>query len=243
MDELKYNTITLAIKLESCKIFDECVKGLVQLYLSVTNSGCHALDDIDVAADLPKQLTLCADWRSRSGCASSMTHHRITMLSAAGPPTIDSAVLDNLYVPGAAARRVVSRSLRKMLFIGNQCYLALTFWPTVHWSLTNGRKLQVCVVRLSRPTTIYYVSVHSVYALYISPILNNWQDIACSIKRSTASKVYVQLLTWYTVSYIMSTECKHILFSLSELLLHCVFVANCNWWTISGGKSSGCCDA
>ena len=36
-----------------------------------TKCGCHILNDDDVAADLPLQLTLCPDWRSRSGCAPS----------------------------------------------------------------------------------------------------------------------------------------------------------------------------
>ena len=40
--------------------------------------------------------------------------------------------------------------------------------------------------------------------MYISPILNNWQDTASPIKRSTASRVYVHF-TWYTVTYMMST--------------------------------------
>ena len=37
----------------------------------MTNSGCHTFSDDDVAADLPLQLTLHADWRSRSGCVPS----------------------------------------------------------------------------------------------------------------------------------------------------------------------------
>ena len=37
----------------------------------VIKCGCHAFNDDDVAADLPLQLTLRVDWRSRIGCAPS----------------------------------------------------------------------------------------------------------------------------------------------------------------------------
>ena len=100
-----------------------------------------------------------------------MIHRGIAMSFAAGPRTVGSTVLDNPYVkatPGAAARRVVSRSLMKMLFIGNVYYLTQYFGPWFTDNLQTGRNCKSALYAFhNRRQLITYVRAR---CIYISPI-------------------------------------------------------------------------
>ena len=85
------------------------------------------------------------------------------MSSAAPHLTIGALSLSPFMSPRAAARRVVSTILRKMLLIRNVCYLAQYFGPRFTDYLRTRHKLQVCVVRLSQPTAVGYMCPYTVY--------------------------------------------------------------------------------
>ena len=96
-----------------------------------------------------------------------MTHRRIVMSFAAGPWTIASAVLDTPYVKVTLGNLRLEGSLAVAF---GRCSSSGTdvIWPNILGPrstdhLRTGRKLQVCVVRLSQPTIVDYVCPCKVY--------------------------------------------------------------------------------
>ena len=125
----------------------------------------------------------------------AMTYRRIAISFAAGPRTIGSAVLDNPYV------EVHSRELQlegSLAVASGRCSSLETYviWPNIlaHGPLITYEQDVNCKSALytfhNRRQLIMCVRAR---CIYISSILNNWQDAAFSINRSTASKVYVHI--------------------------------------------------
>ena len=131
-------------------------------YLSLVweNAVVTLFNDHDVAADLPLQLTLRVDWRSRSGCALSYdlpTNRDVVYCRTSNDwqrrpwQPLCQGHSRELRLVGSLAIATVRCSS------SGTCYLAQYFSPRSTDHLRTGCKLQVCVVRLSQPTTVDYV--------------------------------------------------------------------------------------
>ena len=230
---------------------------------SVTNSGCHALNDDDVAADLPLQLTLRAYWWSCSGCApscdpppnrdvvccrtsddwqrcpwQSLCQGHSRELRLEGSLAVSSGrcsssgtyvIWQNILVHGPLItyKQDVTASLCCTPFTTDDSWLCMSVHGvyTYHLLCVSVHGVYTYHVLCVSVHGVYTyrllcVSVHGVYTYRLlcvsmhgvytyrllcvsvhgvyTPILNNWQDTTFSMKRSTASKVYVQHFTWYS---------------------------------------------
>ena len=153
----------------------------------MTKCGCHILNDDDVAADLPLQLTLRAHWRSRSGRAPFYDPPRnrdvVCCRTSDGwqhcpwQPLCQGHALE-LRLEGSLAVALWRCSSSGTYVIG----------PNI---LANGPLIiyeqDVTVSLRCTPFTIddSWLRVRARW-IYISPILNNLQDTASYVKRSTA---------------------------------------------------------